>query len=72
MRGESLAEVLFSGEMLRDYPSLPELLRGEQASISTLHFIAGAHLFLFVGTQGGKLLGVPVSAREGEPLVLVR
>ncbi len=72
MRGESLADVVFSGEMVRDYPSLRELVGGEQASISTLHFIAGAHLFLFVGTEAGTLLGVPVSAREGEPLVVVR
>jgi hypothetical protein len=72
MRSESLGEVLFSSELLRDYPTLSELFASEQPSISTMHFIAGVHLFLFVGTTAGTLFAVPVSTRVGEPLALVR
>lgn len=63
--------MLFSSDLLRDYPAIHDYFAHEQPSISTLHFIGGTSLFMFVGTVGGTVWATPVSARVGEPLVLV-
>lgn len=72
MRSENLAEVLFAQDLIKDYPSINDIFSKEQPSISTLHFIAGVNLFMFVGTNSGTLFAIPVSTRVGEPLILIR
>lgn len=46
-------------------------MRREEACISTLHYVSGNALFLWVGTEGGKLWGVPMSVKSDEDIVLV-
>lgn len=65
MKSENLAEVLFCNDLLKDYPAINDYFSQEQPSISTLHFIAGVHLFMFVGTNAGTLFAIPVSTRIG-------
>ena len=58
--------------MLEEYPDLRRIFEGEKASISSLHFVGGAALFLFLGTEDGTLFGIPFSAKSGEPLMMLR
>ena len=46
-------------------------MKDEEACISTLHYISGSSLFLWVGTTGGKLWGIPMSVKSNEDIVLV-
>lgn len=58
-------------EILREYPHLEEVMAGEEPTISTLHYIGGNALFLFIGTVQGKIWGIPMSAKSKTDLVLV-
>lgn len=46
-------------------------MEGEEPSISTLHYIGGSSLFLFLGTVQGKIWGIPMSIKSNEDLILV-
>lgn len=68
---ENLANMILCPELLRDYPDLETLMAAEEPSISTLHYIGGSSLFLFIGTVEGKLWGIPMSVKSKEDMVLV-
>jgi len=72
MRNESLASIIFCPDVLKDYPTLSSHFEGERASISGLHFIGGTSLFLFIGTESGKLFAVPISTRTNEPIMIIK
>lgn len=69
---ENLADVIFSPDLIRDYPSITEYFAKEEPSISTLHFISGVHLFMLLGTNSGAIFIIPLSTRLDEPFVLVK
>ena len=68
---ESLAKMVICPQILKDYPLLEKIMEKEIPSISTLHYISGNALFLFIGTEQGKLWGIPLSMKTGSDLVLV-
>ena len=50
--------------LLKDYPQLEKLMKDEEPCFSTLYYISGSSLFLFVGTSQGKLWGIPMSMKS--------
>lgn len=56
--------MILSPEILQDYPKVIPLMTGEEPSISTLHYIGGTSLFLFIGTSQGKIWGIPMSIKS--------